>query len=309
MQIKKLVAALAVVGVVMFVAQVSHAAVFVYEGFDYGGSNLGSLVSQGGGSSVGFGSNTWAMGLGADTSGYLASGLTFSNLVVTGGTGTLSSPAFTVAGRRTVSRRLGITQTGDVYGGFLLRSSDNGGQPGAALIVDNTAGPMDQHGHFAAHTTRDGVAVGKALVNDNAGTDVNLTGTAISANTTYLHLFKINALGSSGSHTFENWILTEAQFDNFKTGGLTEAELNAASTGTAASQVLQKGFVTESFTPTMTTTDYVAFNAVGATSAPFQFDEIRFSNVSLNEVVPIPEPATLALVAAGLGGLRRRRRT
>jgi hypothetical protein len=297
----------------------SNAAIFVYEGFNYGGSDLGSLSGLGGGGSVGFGANTWALGLGAtDTSGYKAAGLTFSNLDVVGGVGTMSSPAFTVAGRRTFSRQLGITQTGTVWGSFLFRTTDVG-QPGAAVIVDNTAGPFDQGGHFHASTTRDATAIGKILMNDNAS-NVNNSGTNISPNTTYLHLFKMTNLGAaSTTHTMDNWILTEAQFDNFKGGGLTEAELNAATLGTGATQVQQRATLNSgTFVATMTTTDFLALNAVGSTTAPFEFDEIRFSNVDLNEVVPlassgggaVPEPSTFALgilAIAGLAACRWRR--
>jgi hypothetical protein len=108
--------------------------------------------------------------------------------------------------------------------------------------------------------------------------------------TTYLVLFSANLIDSTPTVTM--WVLNSAQFDTFKSGGLTEAELNSAAIGTGSSDVWGRSTVTGT-DATLDLTNNVKFMAYGgfesgtAPTTRVSFDEFRLSQTSLNDVAPV----------------------
>lgn len=109
------------------------------------------------------------------------------------------------------------------------------------------------------------------------------------------------------------WIMTEAQFDNFKIGGFTASELNSASIGALSTNVIARASETASITGKgFAEDDGLQLNLTAGSSANdfYRMDEIRWGQ-SLDDVLPlIPEPSagSLGLLAFGLltRPLRRR---
>lgn len=109
--------------------------------------------------------------------------------------------------------------------------------------------------------------------------------------------------------------MTPAQYDYFKTGGITEAELNAASTGAGANQVFQRGSVSASGDPALwayfAAGDYLTFQNYSSNNE-VRYDELRISTTSLDEAITgTPEPGAWAALVSGafaLAGLRFLRR-
>jgi hypothetical protein len=95
---------------------------------------------------------------------------------------------------------------------------------------------------------------------------------------TYLTLFKIDA--PAGTAT--GWVLNAAQFDVVKAGGITEAELNAASLGSGANQIVARATQTQNACPIQAFTLEIFLNAFGGTSATLSLDELRLSDTSLD---------------------------
>jgi hypothetical protein len=121
---------------------------------------------------------------------------------------------------------------------------------------------------------------------------------------TYLTLFKISTIAL----TINGWVLSAAQFDVFKAGGITEAELDAAAFGTGTNQIWARTSVTGQ-DPVRISHLNIYMNAGEGVNATLSMDEFRLSNFSLNEVTPVPEPSGVALIllGAGLLGSARKR--
>lgn len=198
----------------MFSSHVS-AAIIVQERFDYTGS--GDLAGKNGG--VGF-SGAWANGTNGNFTDYVTTGLTFSDKSVLGGatTGIVGGVA------STVTRNMTSPLAGTFYGSYLFNQSASTNNIGVAAHLiggstdnDNTASAslaLDEFNTFLGGSRIEGTA------------SVN-SGTAITIGTTYLYLYQVT-LGATT--TVNNWILSAAQYDNFKTGDFDLATLNAATT-------------------------------------------------------------------------------
>jgi hypothetical protein len=117
----------------------------------------------------------------------------------------------------------------------------------------------------------------------------------IGVGTTYLVLFSANLIDNSPTVTM--WMLSSAQFDTFKSGGLTEAELNGATIGTGSSNVWGRSTVTGT-DATLDATNNVKFMAYGgfeggtAPTTRVSYDELRLSQTSLDDVTPVPDYTT-----------------
>jgi len=238
---------------------------------------------------------------------YQPGGLTFSSLPVSGGNAFLSTAW---NGGLNVGRAHSASTTGTLFGSYLFQRTVNTSSNIElfSLWEGNDINGADNFGDFSIEPDRYQSSLGGVIGNQSYGTT---TGTAISTGTTYLVLFKVTNLGpTSATHDATMWILQADQYDNFLPGGLDEAELNSAATGTAATQILQRA--SHAFT---NTAQFASGNLLMMQnyyfSAQARYDEIRISDTSLNEVITVPEPtsglllasATLAFVAT-----RRRRR-
>ncbi len=288
---------LAIVAAVGLQTARAQASLIVYEGFNYGAVN-GTINGQSGGSGM---SGSWS----ASSGSYLATGLTFGpNLSVSGGAAVISSGG-PGTNSKAYSRFLGLTQTGTIFGSYLIKTTVDTSVATnfrgiSALVIGPTANDGTTY-DLAANEfgTNNGGVRGVGT----PGYPSYLTGVAPSLNTTYLFLFKLTNVGSP-NETTSAWILDQPQYDHFKTAGTTpgtllESDLNAAATGVAATNVLERGSFSGTATGTFTTTDMLSLFAFATDSdtTTAQMDELRIANGSLNEVA-VPEPGTLGLTAA-----------
>mgnify|MGYP002631541597 CR=1 FL=1 len=287
-----------------------QAELVLYEPFEYGETEQ-SLVGLGG-SQTGFSSgNKW--GSSGATPTYQVVGLTMGSgttqLVVSGGLAAIVSGS----NSSRTSRRISVDQTGQIWGSYLWSHTSGTSYSGLG-ISSQTTGNENAGIDFLSlgkihNSTTAGIRIGTGAT---TSASTNATGTAYTTGTTNLVLFTVTGLGNgtAQSQSMQQWMLTSNQFDYFKNLGLTATNLNAASTGTAASNVLNRAsLTTASGTAGMTSLDYLIF-AQNPANANARVDEIRISNVSLDEVTPVvvPEPHAIALLLAGLGLVAARRR-
>lgn len=304
----------------------ASAAIILYEPFNYGSTDS-TLVGKGG-NTTGFSSaETWAS---TGTAGYVATGYTFGSgatqLTTLGGRATTSSQP-TYAGR---GIDLSQTTGANLWGSFLfspgatsanafglLGFSSNANASTGAILSSSTssAGGFSSY-YLSGSNVFSGQGPAGVVLSQTAGTataKLGAGGSAPSIGTTYMNLFKVTGLGTTAG-SIQLWTLTSAQFDTFKTGGLTEAELNSATTGTGSTNVLNRtsALTLATTNGTAALTSSMFLNLGSSPLAAFSVDEVRLSDTSLDDVTPIvvPEPAALGLgsaVALSVLGLRRRR--
>jgi autotransporter-associated beta strand protein len=266
----------------------ARASLIVSEGFNYPGqadnAALGDAAFNGG-----TGLDTNWLGSGK----YRSTGLTFSDLAVTGGCAQNSSSQI-------YYRKLTVNQTGTLWGSFLFKSVGVVDSTTTLLsyVVNSTAGGGDYQGttKFGVTPKRyQGTSGDVRLGGDgsNPTAQNNVGGTSVTQGVTYLVLFKVENLIASGgaatSQAITSWILSAEQYDNFKSGGLTEAELNAATQGSIATNVTQRTTLTATKKASFSTNDYLTVQSGNA--GDFMNDEFRFSDASLAEVAPAGTPA------------------
>lgn len=279
--------------------QSADAAVLMYEPFNYGNSNVAlNTVS---GAATGLDGTTYA-----GSHNYISTGMTFGNLQTTGGKANIAYNA----GYATRGLNFNIANGATLFGSFLY--IDNGGHSsgngtaawllGASNATDNNASLSVFGGVYGTGGASTGIKAGQS-----GGGSVTSSGVPTADGTQFLALFQVtNMNATSGSQTLSIWTLNPAQLAQFKTAGMTAANLNAAATGTGATNVLQKGSVTING-------GYVIANdtlsmRILSYQYGFDIDEIRLSNASLDEVTPVPEPAAIStLLGAGALLLRRRK--
>ena len=268
---------------------------------------------------------------------YQAGGLNFGTAVLpygpTGGSVQVDNGGG--ASDLTIRRTLNLSHSGDAFGMFLLRPDGNYGGGGKALVGFNTGtvwgGATDEETIEWALSAQNGATVQTPSGNErtepgahmNAGSATisemsNLPGAGVGterllAGETYLFLYKMGNVVSSGSaaQSLDMWVMNEDQWAGLKIGGLTEAELNAASTGTAGELWARWRMTTASSGATLQTGDSLFLAALNNANSNSTFDEIRISDTSFNELLGldaqtgIPEPSSMGLIAFGSILLRR----
>ena len=277
-------------GLALAFATTAQAGVVVYEGFNYPGqadsATLGAAFNGGTGLS-----GSW-LGNGK----YRSTGLTFSDLAVAGG-------CVQSGNSEVFYRPLNVNKTGTIWGSFLFQSVGVVDNTTTLLsyIVSKQANGTDFNSNTSFGVTpkryngyEGDIRLGGNTTNPNALS--NSGGTAVTQGVTYLVLFKVENLIASGaptatSQTITSWILSAAQFDNFKTGGLTEGELNAANQGSGATDVMQKTSLTATQKASFSANDFLTLQSNNA--GDFMNDEFRFSDASLAEVSPLAAPTAL----------------
>ena len=263
------------------------------ESFDYPAGQ--PLAGQSGGS--GWGANAWT----ASSRYSIVSGLSFSDLSVSGNAVQINYPNSTnsqeVANRKVAS----TANPSTLWVSYLYRPDTvvnnhyNGLQVNAS--TSNVGAAVLRVANRGWSTNNGGVGVDNSIA---FGSQPYVDGT------TYLAIAKFSGLNTT-TVTGKRWLLTEADYDALKIDGLTEAELNL--------NALTLDYATETVTfgspLAFDTNKYVQLQFVTSTgtSQAVTYDEISHAT-DINDLFPVPEPATmamLALAAGGLAGYARRR--
>lgn len=277
----------------------------MYEGFDYGGTNV--ALNTIGGSATGLtGSYTGA-------GNYVSTGLTFGSLETTGGSANLIAGSSNQTARRQLDTG---TVTGTIYGSFLFQQASFGNTTdflgvgfGTNTATDNTATVIFLTDQFGAE-----LAAARANPSNAGSPPYQANGTVPSPappTPIMLGLYEITNVGAvSGTQSVTYWTLSETQFESFRADGMTTAELNAASIGGGTTDVTERIVLSISGAGGYIDLNNGDFLNLIYRSGNYSVDEIRVSNLDLNEVTPIPEPGSVILV--GLAGMamvvcRRRR--
>ncbi len=279
---------LSLAGLALAVVTTARAGLVVYESFNYAGQADNAPLG------AAFNGGTGLSGNWSGTGKYRSTGLTFSDLAVAGGCAQNS-------GSEIYYRPLNVSKTGTIWGSFLFQSV--GVVDASATLLSYIVSKQANGTDFNVNTsfgvtpksynqTVGDIRVGGNTPNPNYQT--NSGGTAVTQGTTYLVLFKVENLIASGaatatSQTITSWILSAAQYDNFKSGGLTEVELNAATQGGGATNVMQRTTLTATQKASFSVNDYLTVQSNNA--GDFMNDEFRFSDASLAEVAPPELPA------------------
>ena len=188
----------------------------IVEDFDYGAS-AGTLATKNGG--AGF-SGAWGDGFNDATGGsYTPTGLTFGSLSAVGGAWNGNS------GSRNFAAILAAA--GPIRGDFLFKRPL---APGAVQML-GLGGVHNQIFTLALAPVHNNLPSTPPQVGLQGGGFADVGTGALDPNTTYMYRF------SYAGSSITAWILIAAQYDNFAPGGLLDADLNAASIGSGATQV------------------------------------------------------------------------
>lgn len=269
------------------------AAPLVLESFDVSGplpTRLGEGNALGGQTSVGW-MSSWVVQSGAGS--LLRSDLRLPGLASTRGLAT-------TRGNSTWVRQLGVSLTGDAYGSFRVRCPKTPPNAVVALMIAlpgmEEVTPRTALVSFVVkgwQSPRGTLGVGGQLAPIQEGVGIPEGETALA-------LWKMENLPAAGGRsdvTVRYWILGEAQAAHFAANGLTEEALAAAAVGAEPDQVLQRAeMVRRGSKLTLVEGLVVACSAKFIERA--QFDEIRFSNVSLADAAGV-EASGVAEVPPG----------
>lgn len=291
----------------LLVSPTSKAAIVASDSFAYG-AIAGDLIGQNGGS--GF-TSAWTENYGYRPANpsrpwqYDPAGLTFGSLSTSGGSAHYSSiPSLPNGQAGLSSRTLPTTLSGDIYSSFIFR-------PNSRPEIDNTAavllgGPtdLDTNSTFSFSVPDFNLRYANLRIEGDRPSG-GFAGSTWTVGETYLALYSVSTTTKSG----QGWILTEDQYENFK-GSLDATALNAATLGSSATEILQRGSFsrpTAALGPITAISLFAAFDVQS-----INFDELKVSGSSLDEAVkgtnPVPEPSSTLLALLGAGALLRRKR-
>ena len=307
-------AALAAVTCVGLAGTAAHATLVVYEPYNYGlaqGTTMTGVTTNAVGLTGAYIDTNINNNTSVNDVTYNTAGMSFGDLQNQGGSITSNpngdKPIFSVGLN---SSDLNAFASGDVYGSFLVSTNANhlGTGGGGSGYVDGllfgTSTSDDNSSVINVSPISWGQNYGQIRVGTVAAAG---TGTQLAINTPYLELFQIS-IGNTGSISAHSWTLSASQFANFQ-GNLTAANLDSASTGTASNQVTEEAFASGTDTGIGTALGGVTNMSLFSFGSTGTYDEIRISNSSLADTAPVPEPATLGMMAlGGLGLLLLKRR-
>ncbi len=277
--------------VFMSMACTGRGSLLVEETWNYGVGSDSSTWTGG----VGYVSTQWVVPTTFNAKTTLTNGLTFGSMQVSGGSVHIKATAVgTGLSGVSFERRMNIAtvNSGDLWISYLVKyDATNGTNPYHEWIEirpESTKAPG----------MRTGVAEARAAMTLRSGTDTtigSITNVSLKTGETFLFVYKYAGLGASSGSSALGWGLTSTEYDSIASGGITEAELNAA-----ASLKVDNSFEpTNSLVGTETCQFYMMGRGDGLTPA-FYLDEYRVGT-SLTDVVAVPEPTTIGMLGAAAG--------
>jgi hypothetical protein len=201
-------------------------------------------------------------------------GLTFADLYSEGGSATANQNF------GTATRPLSSTISGDIYGSFLFSMDGFGNGSTTRQVSFTTAGNLNSNQNLALNTS-----LGPNSIVNNT----------FSTFTPYLVLFE-GLLDGGGLTDYTVWVLSAAQYTNLGSSGLTASNLNNASIGTAASEIMNR----VQFLNRPSGFNLIAVANTGGSASHITVDRFTLSSTGLNDLTPAPEPSTWALCAGAL---------
>lgn len=274
----------------------ASAALVMHEAFNYTAGE--ALHGQTGGTGLNGAWSATEPGSGGFTD-TIVSGLSFGTLATSGSAVQLASSG----GGERFRRELGVSYAGVQYTSFLLNVVSHDTNQSEATVLIGTADTNTNSSQYLFSGDGYWTNKGGARI---SGTSADFGGSQITLNTSFLYLFKTTS--NATDQQVDGWLLSSAQFDYFKTGGLTEAELNSAGEGSGGTDVW--GRLSTSKSAALGAMTHIQLAADTGSPASSIYDELRIGG-SLDDVTPvIPEPSTSLLAGlACMGLLVRRRRT
>jgi hypothetical protein len=268
------------------------AAPLIYEGFNYGSSNLASLDGV---AITGTGySGNYGTGGASGSAGYAAAGLTFSPrfFPTSHGAALLNTPAGNTSAILGGTLSIGTPPTGTLYSSYLVNFTSKEptlGGTAAQLRISDTqiTGSNNRFLSFVdnVNDTTAGASFSGPSTNGSPAQSVM-------QGTTYLIVTKysnVGTVGEPGKVTL--WILDAAAFDNwYNLGGGQENTLDTYALGGPLTSIgvttnTMHTFVTGSFT------QFTLSGTHGAMAQSIFYDELRYG-VSLEDVLPVkPAPS------------------
>ncbi len=294
----------------------AHATLLAYEGFT--GYTAGQQLAGKAVGSSAYGVSGTVGGIGQSNDYYASSnGLTFGSMPVSAGSALYTDNSGVAAGL--TYNYSGASVTGTVYTSFLLNiSSGITTASSSGLRINTSQNASGSTAFFQSYgdtssSTVPGNAYGLNASQVNSSSPATTAG-SLSLNTTYLVVGIFTNTGTSlsagNAGIGTTYVLTLDQYIYFNAhGGITTSALAGATVGASGNNTVYSA-VSSSVTSgayTLQTGGGIQF-AIGnaQVSQTVYFDEMRVGT-SLSDVVPVPEPSSVALVLGGLSLLVLRR--
>ena len=239
-----------------------------------------------------------------------AGGLAFSDYNTAGGN-KLSAP-FT-GGGTSLQAQLSLSTTvpagSTLWSSYLVRYSTISAGPSSlseVRIHPSDAGTGGGARFRSMSNSADGV--GNTFAGISYGATIvtaSSPSSQLAATTTYMVISSFSNVGGSGAATATQWVLTEAQYNDFRdAGSLSFANLTARTAGAGATNA----FSIISDTATSLTFGSGLYLQIAGNSDQATYDEIRYATTLSEVVTAIPEPGSMALAGLGAIAFLRRRR-
>jgi hypothetical protein len=278
---------------------ISQGALLVYEGFTgYGTGDLNGKAASA--ASIGL-SGSWNGSSYTDRHQLTESGLTFSGLATGGGALTMGS------GTRLsgiAMAHAGAAPGSTLYSSYLV-SLSGATTSGSGLVTRiNGTSATQSSGYFnsfADSRTGTYAAAGYDSTFDPANHSANSS--VIPTNQTFIIISSFTNVGSSSGGTASLYVLSQPQFLNLRTIGLSN--LATLAVGQGATEAWAKASASSTtFNGSFDSADFLHILSLSSSST---IDEIRYGT-TLEAVLPVPEPSGVAVAGIAILGMISRRK-